>query len=42
MLKFDLKTTKITSVGVTIDDTDMRKIGKTVTRLCKILFCARS
>jgi len=32
MLKFDLKTTKIKSVGVTIDDIDIQKIGKTVTK----------
>jgi len=41
MLKFDLKTTKITSVGITIDDIDIRKIGKTVTKLCKILHSLR-
>jgi len=41
MLKFDLKTTKIKSVGVTIDDIDIQKIGKTVTKSWKSLHSLR-
>jgi len=33
-LKLDLETIKITSVGVTIDYIDIRKIAKTVKNLC--------
>jgi len=37
MLKFDLQATKITSFEVTIDYIDIRKIGRAVTKLSKIL-----
>ena len=40
-LKLDLETIKITSVGVTIDYIDIRKIAKTVKKLCKMLHSFR-
>ena len=41
MLKFDLESTKIRSVGVTIDYIDIHKIAQTVKKLCKILHSLR-